>query len=175
MTAEPKHQVLRLRKKHAPGSHQPPVAADGERLVRAQSLLHAAMAAFIAIVIFAVIWSMLTAAFGRIFPWMTMLLGVLVGFAVTEFVCQLTRLVEVDELCHGVNVYSPYLSQLGIVFVIQLPKSGLLLFVQMQLVLENLPRATADQFLRLHDAVAKRLLRLEVWRERHRKAKNNGG
>ncbi len=82
MTAEPKHQVLRLRKKHAPGSHERPAAADGERLVHAQSLRHAAMAAVIAIVIFAVIWSMLTAASGRIFPWMTMLLGVLVGFAV---------------------------------------------------------------------------------------------
>jgi len=82
MTAEPNYQVLRLRKKHAPGSHERPVAADGERLVRAQSLGHAAMAAFIAIVLFAIIWSMLTAAFGRIFPWMTMLLGVLVGFAV---------------------------------------------------------------------------------------------
>ena len=82
MTAEPDHQVLRLRKKHAPGNHERPVAADGERLVRAQSLGHAAVAAFIAIVIFAVIWSMLTALSGRIFPWMTMLLGVLVGFAV---------------------------------------------------------------------------------------------
>ncbi len=82
MTAEPKHQVLRLRKKHAPGGHDRPAVADGERLVRAQSLRHAAMAAVIAIVIFAVIWSMLTAASGRIFPWMTMLLGVLVGFAV---------------------------------------------------------------------------------------------
>ena len=82
MTAEPNHQVLRLRKKHAPGSHERPVAADGATLVRAQSLSHAAMAALIAIVIFAVIWSMLTAATGRIFPWMTMLLGVLVGFAV---------------------------------------------------------------------------------------------
>ena len=40
------------------------------------------MAGVIAIVVFAVIWSMLTTASGQIFPWMTMLLGVFVGFAV---------------------------------------------------------------------------------------------
>ena len=82
MTAEPHHQVLRLRKKHAPGRHEQPVAADGERLLRAQSVGHALLAGLVAVVLFAVTWSMLTAALGRIFPWMTLLLGVLVGFAV---------------------------------------------------------------------------------------------
>lgn len=82
MTAKPHYQVLRLRQKHAPGSHEQPGVADGERLVRAQSLRQASMAAFIAIVLFAVIWSMLTAMLGRVFPWMTLILGVLVGFAI---------------------------------------------------------------------------------------------
>ena len=82
MTAESNHQVLRLRKKHAPGRHERPVAADGERLLRAQSVGYAIMAGLIAVVLFAVAWSMLTAALGRIFPWMTLLLGVLVGHAV---------------------------------------------------------------------------------------------
>ena len=82
MSAEPKPQVLRLRKKHAPGRHERPVAKDGERLIRAQSLRHAILAGIIAIVLFAVVWSMMTAVFGRIFPWMTMLLGVCVGYAV---------------------------------------------------------------------------------------------
>lgn len=82
MSAEPRHQVLRLRKKHAPGRHEQPVARDGERLVRAQSLPQAIMAGIIAIVVFAVIWSMLTATVGRVFPWMTMLLGALIGLAV---------------------------------------------------------------------------------------------
>ena len=40
------------------------------------------MAAFIAIIVFAVIWSMLTAMLGRVFPWMTLFLGVMIGFAV---------------------------------------------------------------------------------------------
>ena len=82
MTTEPHHQVLRLRKKHAPGRHERPVAADGERLLRAQSIGRALLAGLIAVVLFAVIWSMLTAALGRIFPWMTLLLGMMVGFAV---------------------------------------------------------------------------------------------
>ncbi len=82
MTADPNHQVLRLRKKHAPGRHERPGAADGERLLRAQSIAYALMAGLMAVIIFAVIWSLLTAALGRIFPWMTLLLGVLVGFAV---------------------------------------------------------------------------------------------
>ena len=82
MSAERRPQVLRLRKKHAPGRHERPVAKDGERLIREQSLRYAIMAGIIAIVLFAVVWSMLTAVFGRIFPWMTMLLGVFVGYAV---------------------------------------------------------------------------------------------
>ena len=82
MAADPNHQVLRLRKKHAPGRHERPVAADGERLLKAQSIGQALAAAFIAVIAFAVIWSMMTSALGRIYPWMTVLLGVMVGFAV---------------------------------------------------------------------------------------------
>jgi len=82
MSAEPNPPILRLRKKHAPGRHERPVAADGERLIAAQSLWHGLIAGIIAIVIFAIIWSMLTALLGRVFPWMTMLLGLIVGLAV---------------------------------------------------------------------------------------------
>ena len=82
MTADPNNQVLRLRKKHAPGRHERPDVADGERLLRAQSAGYALMAGLTAVIIFAVIWSVLTAALGRIFPWLTLALGVLVGFAV---------------------------------------------------------------------------------------------
>ena len=82
MSSEPRHQVLRLRKKHDPGGHERPVARDGERLVRAQSLRQAIMAGIIAIVVFAVMWSMLTTTVDRVYPWLTMLLGVLIGLAV---------------------------------------------------------------------------------------------
>ena len=82
MAADPNHQVLRLRKKHAPGRHERPVAADGERLLGAQSIGQALAAAFIAVIAFAAIWSMMTTVLGRIYPWMTVLLGVMVGFVV---------------------------------------------------------------------------------------------
>lgn len=82
MTEEPDPQVLRLRKRHAPGGHETPVAADGERLHRSQSLPDAFMGGTIVVVVFVVIWSMFTTSMGRIFPWMTVILGVAVGLAV---------------------------------------------------------------------------------------------
>jgi hypothetical protein len=82
MSTESDQTILRLRKKHAAGRHERPAAADGERLMRAQSLRQAAMAALIAIVVFAMLWSMLTIALGRVLPWMTLFLGVMIGFAV---------------------------------------------------------------------------------------------
>jgi len=82
MAREPDPQVLRLRKKHAPGGHETPIAADGERLYLSQSLRQAVVAALIVAVVFIVIWAMLTSAAGRIFPWLTVVLGTLVGLAV---------------------------------------------------------------------------------------------
>lgn len=75
-------QVLRLRKKHAPGAHAQPQAADGEQLVRLQSLRHASIAAFAVIIAFAIAWSMLSVAVSRVFPWLAVVLGFLVGLAV---------------------------------------------------------------------------------------------
>jgi hypothetical protein len=45
-------------------------------------LRQAIMAGIIAIVVFAVMWSMLTTTVDRVYPWLTMLLGVLIGLAV---------------------------------------------------------------------------------------------
>lgn len=58
------------------------MAEDGARLIRAQSLRQAAMAALIVVTLFAVLWSMLSDALDRIFLWMPLLLGMLVGLAV---------------------------------------------------------------------------------------------
>lgn len=82
MAAENSPQVLRLRKKHAPGSHAPPEVGDGERLIRAQSVSQALLAAIIVSIAFAFVWSMLSLALGRVFPWLTLLLGWLIGLAV---------------------------------------------------------------------------------------------
>ena len=73
---------LRLRKKHGPGTRRDASAADGERLVRVQSLTSALVASLIAIVIFCFLWISLTSLANRVFPWMTVVLGAMLGFTV---------------------------------------------------------------------------------------------
>ena len=80
MTDSP--NVLRLRKKHGTGTPRDATIADGERLLRAQSLPNAIVAAVVAIAVFCVFWVALTAVIDRVFPWISVLLGALVGFAV---------------------------------------------------------------------------------------------
>lgn len=75
-------QVLRLRMKHAAAGHEPPEAEIGARLVGAQSLPNAIVGALVVIIVFAVLWSMLSVALLRVFPWVSVLLGFLVGFVV---------------------------------------------------------------------------------------------
>lgn len=82
MARDPNQQALRLRKKHAPGGHATPEAADGARIVAGQSAANAVVAGLVAVVVFAVVWTMLTALLARVLPWATLALGVLVGLAV---------------------------------------------------------------------------------------------
>ncbi len=73
---------LRLRKKHGTGERRDVTASDGERLVRAQSLRNAVTAGIIAIIVFSILWILLTAMLNRVFPWMTVVLGALIGYAI---------------------------------------------------------------------------------------------
>ncbi|MCP4301838.1 MAG: hypothetical protein GY783_14730 [Gammaproteobacteria bacterium] len=82
MTNPAPQQPLRLRKKHGSGTRSNVSAADGERLVRAQSLPNALFAGLVALVIFCILWVSLTALLNRVLPWMTVLLGAMLGFAV---------------------------------------------------------------------------------------------
>ncbi len=82
MSDEQTQSVLRIRKRHPPGEHETPTVEDGARLIRAQSIRQAVMAALIVITVFTVLWSMLSSALDELFPWMTLLLGILVGLAV---------------------------------------------------------------------------------------------
>lgn len=75
---------LRLRKKHGSGERRDFDAANGERLVLAQSMRNALIAGLIAIIVFCVIWTTLSSFLNRVFPWMTVLLGVMLGFAVRQ-------------------------------------------------------------------------------------------
>lgn len=82
MAGERDPKVLRLRKRHEPGGHDAPSVADGQRIAEAQSVRQAIAAGLIAIVLFSALWIMVTMAFGRVFPWMTLILGGLLGLAV---------------------------------------------------------------------------------------------
>ncbi len=73
---------LRLRKKHGTGQRRDATAQDGQRLVRAQSLRNAVTAGIVAIVVFSLLWILLTATLNRVFPWMTVVLGAMIGYAV---------------------------------------------------------------------------------------------
>ncbi len=80
---EQKHpNPLRLRKKHGDGRRPDATAADGARLVRAQSLRNAVVASLITLIVFCVVWIVLSALVDRVFPWMTVVLGAALGLAI---------------------------------------------------------------------------------------------
>ena len=81
MSKDPNPHPLRLRKKHGEGKGIDATAADGARLARAQSVRNAVVASLIALMVFNIAWITLTTLVGRVFPWMTVLLGWLVGIA----------------------------------------------------------------------------------------------
>ncbi len=74
--------VFRLRKKHLPKVDKEPTREDAQRLLEAQSIRNAIMASLIVIILFCVVWSMWSVLAGRIFPWVTLLFGVVLGLAV---------------------------------------------------------------------------------------------
>lgn len=82
MTEKPKPNLLRLRKKHGDGRGLSTTAADGERLVRVQSLRNAVVAGVIVLFVFCVLWISMSVMFNRVFPWMTVVLGGMTGLAI---------------------------------------------------------------------------------------------
>ena len=75
---------LRLRRKHGEGERPEVTADDGARLVRAQSLRNAFVAGLITVIVFSLLWILLSGATGRVFPWMTVTLGVALGLVVRK-------------------------------------------------------------------------------------------
>lgn len=82
MTSTPDKSPLRLRKRHGDGSPVQVTAADGARLVNAQSLRQAIVASIIVTILFSVFWTTLTALFDQRFPWFTVVFGYLLGYAI---------------------------------------------------------------------------------------------
>lgn len=73
---------LRLQKRHGSGEAPEATAVDGKRLVDAQSIRNATIAGIITIIVFSVLWTAMTSLLDRVFPWMTVVLGYLLGYAV---------------------------------------------------------------------------------------------
>ena len=73
---------LRLRKRHSSGGQENVTIADGERLVDAQSIRNAIVAGLIIVVVFSVFWVALTTLLNQVFPWFTVALGFLLGYAI---------------------------------------------------------------------------------------------
>jgi len=74
--------LLRLRKKHGEGHTLDATAEDGARLEHAQSFRNAVVAGLIAFVVFCVVWIFLSSITNRVFPWMTVVLGGMLGIAI---------------------------------------------------------------------------------------------
>ncbi|MDJ0711668.1 MAG: hypothetical protein QNJ14_14855 [Woeseiaceae bacterium] len=79
--ADPEN-LLRLRRKHGEGHPLDVDANDGARLIRAQSFRNAFMASLIVFIVFCIGWVALTSLTGRVFPWMTVVLGYGTGIAI---------------------------------------------------------------------------------------------
>ena len=82
MRNNPKPPPLRLRRKHGDGRKSDVTAADGDRLEQAQSFRNAVVAGLITLVVFCVLWVSLSALTNRVFPWMTVVLGGMLGIAI---------------------------------------------------------------------------------------------
>lgn len=74
--------IARMRKRHTPRRPTEADAEDGRRLLQRQSFRGAAIASLVVIVVFGVLWAMLSTLTNRIFPWMTVVLGILIGLAI---------------------------------------------------------------------------------------------
>jgi len=73
---------LRLRKKHGSGAPLDATATDGKRLVDAQSVRSAVVAGLITVVIFSIFWISLSELTNRVYPWLTVVLGFMLGHSI---------------------------------------------------------------------------------------------
>ncbi len=80
--SDEKTSIFGLRKRHDPKVSRAPTAAGARLLLEAQSVRGAISASLIVIIVFSVLWAMLSVLIDRIFPWMTVIMGIIIGLAV---------------------------------------------------------------------------------------------
>jgi len=71
-----------MRKRHTPNVQTRAEPADGQRLIDEQSIRDGVIAGVVVVIVYSVLWAMASTLLGRIFPWMTLLLGVAAGLAI---------------------------------------------------------------------------------------------
>ena len=77
-----KTSIFGLPNKHTPKVSKEPTPADARQLIAAQSVRGAITASLIVVIAFSVLWAMLSVLIDRIFPWMTVIMGIIIGLAV---------------------------------------------------------------------------------------------
>ena len=78
-------RMLRLGKKKTTRAEGPPAQVDPQKLVDAQSVRRAVLAAVAATVILSSFWMFFANVTGRVFPWFSILQGIFIGLAVRRF------------------------------------------------------------------------------------------
>lgn len=81
MTNKPVKSIVRLPRRHR-GAPLRADEVDVNELINDQSLRDAIVGGLIVIIAFSVLWAMLSTLANRIFPWMTVLLGIAVGLVI---------------------------------------------------------------------------------------------
>ncbi len=71
-----------MRKPHSAAKMASATAEDGRRIIERQSLRDALLAGLIVVIVFSILWAMMSTLLNKIFPWMTIILGILVGLAI---------------------------------------------------------------------------------------------
>ncbi|MDA0992268.1 MAG: hypothetical protein O3A13_01395 [Proteobacteria bacterium] len=77
--------MFRLKQKHSQKEAEKRPAADGRRLLAEQSAARAFAAGIAVALLLCWLWAMFTVATGRVFPWFSVLIGVMIGIAVQRF------------------------------------------------------------------------------------------
>lgn len=77
--------MLRLQKKHSKKQPETGPKPDGALILAQQSVSRAIAAGVIVVLLFGWAWAMLSIALGRVLPWMTIVMGALVGLAAQRY------------------------------------------------------------------------------------------
>ena len=77
--------MLRLKKKHSPKQQYTGPPPDAKRILAQQSVAGAIAGGVAAVLVFGWLWALVSVRTDRVFPWMTVLIGAIVGIAVRRY------------------------------------------------------------------------------------------